>query len=127
MTYHINDDLIYVPPSSLNLNVQVWLHFCGFLFVPRTPCVTIVWLFSACFTARYLHFVIPMPSHTTELSNLSMLLQPWLLTSLKRRTNQTQVEFLSLPTKNHKQGSLNYPFWRNQSMQMCCNFEGFPL
>ena len=26
-----------------------------------------------------------------------------------------------------KQGSLNYPFGRNQTMQMYGNFEGFPL
>ena len=25
------------------------------------------------------------------------------------------------------QGSLNYPFWGNQTMQMHGNFEGFPL
>ena len=40
--------------------------FFGFLFVPRTSC-TIVWLFSACFTARCLHFVIPIPWHTKGL------------------------------------------------------------
>lgn len=48
-----------------------------------------------------------------------------------RSSSDCPMIFCSSPFNSFVQGifqrSLNYPFWRNQAMQLCGNFEGFPL
>lgn len=48
-----------------------------------------------------------------------------------RSSSDCPMIFCSSPFNSFVQGifqrSLNYPFWRNQAIQLCGNFEGFPV
>ena len=43
------------------------------------------------------------------------------------RVRNTSTKNFGVKFHPSKQGSLNFPFWEDQTMQMYGNFEGFPL